>query len=57
MKRIKTRIAAGATIIGLGGLTGLALSAGHQKAAHPVAAKPLVRTRVITRTIRVTRHS
>ena len=29
MKNLKTRIAAGATILGLGGLTGLALSAGQ----------------------------
>lgn len=57
MKSIKTRIAVGATVLGLGGLTGLALSASHQKGAQPVAAKPLVRTKVITRTIRVTRHS
>jgi hypothetical protein len=56
VKSIKTRIAAGATILGLGGLTGLALSAGHQKASQPVAAKPLVRTRVIRRTIHVVKH-
>ncbi len=55
MKNLKTRIAAGATIVGLGGLTGLALSAGHQKSA-PIAAKPLVRTKVIRRTIHVTKH-
>jgi hypothetical protein len=56
VKAIKTRIAAGATILGLGGLTGLALSAGHQKASQPVAAKPLVRTKVIRRTIHVVKH-
>jgi hypothetical protein len=54
---MKTRIAAGATILGLGGLTGLALSAGHQKASQPVATKPLVRTKVIRRTIHVTKHA
>lgn len=57
MKSIKTQIAAGATILGLGGLTGLALSAGHQRASQPVAAKPLVRTKVIRRTIHVVKHA
>ena len=55
MKNMKTRVAAAATIVGLGGLTGLALSAGSQKSA-PIAAKPLVRTKVIRRTIHVTKH-
>lgn len=44
-----------ATIVGLGGLTGLALSAGNQKSAS-LAAKPLIRTKVIRRTIHVTKH-
>jgi hypothetical protein len=57
VKRVKTRIAAGVTILGLGGLTGLALSANHQQASEPVAAKPLVRTKVIRRTIHVTKHA
>src|SRR5690348_10238337 len=57
VSKIKTRIAAGATILGLGGLTGLALSAGHQKASQPVATKPLIRTKVIRRTIHVTKHA
>ena len=56
MKSLKTRIAAIATVVGLGGLTGLALSAGSQKSA-PVAVKPLVRTKVIRRTIHVTKHA
>lgn len=55
MKNIRTRVAAATTIIGLGGLTGLALSAGSQKSA-PVAAKPLIRTKVIRRTIHVVKH-
>jgi hypothetical protein len=55
VRNLKTRIAAGATVIGLGGLTGLALSAGQQKAA-PAATKPLVRTKVVHRTIHVTKH-
>jgi hypothetical protein len=57
VKRIKTRIAAAATIIGLGGLAGVALSAGNHGASQPVAAKPLVRTKVIRRTIHVTKHA
>lgn len=57
MKSMRTRIAAGATILGLGGLTGVALSAGHHKAPQPVATKPLVRTKVIRRTIHVTKHA
>ena len=55
MKNLKTRAAAAAAILGLGGLTGLALSAGNQKATT-LAAKPLVKTKVIHRTIRVTKH-
>jgi hypothetical protein len=55
VKSTKTRIAAVATILGLGGLTGIALSAGGQK-ADPLAAKPLVRTKVIHRTVKVTKH-
>jgi hypothetical protein len=54
-RRMKTRIAAAATVVALGGLTGLALSAGGQK-ANTLADKPLVRTRVIHRTVHVTRH-
>jgi hypothetical protein len=55
VKNIKTRIAAATTIVGLGGLTGLALSAGGQKSAT-LADKPLIRTKVIRRTIHVTKH-
>ncbi len=57
MNSIKTRIAAGITIFGLGGLAGLALSAGNQGASQPVADKPLVRTKVIRRTVHVTKHA
>ena len=56
MKNLKTRIAAAATILGLGGLTGVALNAGAQK-SPPVAEKPLVRTKVIRRTVHVTKHA
>ena len=52
MKNLKTRLAAAATILGLGGLTGVALSTGNQKSA-PVAVKPMIRTKVIHRTIRI----
>ena len=55
MKKMKTRVAATATVVGLGGLTGLALSAGGHKSTQ-VAAKPLIRTKVIRRTIHVTKH-
>jgi len=57
VKSIKTRIAVLATVLGLGGLAGLALSAGKQGVSQPVAAKPLVRTKVIRRTIHVTKHA
>lgn len=55
MKGKKARLATVATIIGLGGLTGIALSSGGQKAGT-LAAKPLVQTKVIHRTVRVTKH-
>lgn len=57
MKRIKTRVAAAATVVGLGGLAGVALNAGQQSASQPVAAQPLVRTKVIRRTVHVTKHA
>lgn len=57
MKSIKTRIAAAATILGLGGLAGLALNAGGHTSPQAVATKPLVRTEVIRRTIHVTKHA
>lgn len=55
MKNAKTRVAAAATILGLGGLAGIALNAGNQ-AAPPAAVKPLVRTKVIRQTVHVTKH-
>lgn len=57
MKRVRTRIAVGATIVGLGGLAGIALSAGHGTPAKTAALKPLIRTEVIRRTTRVTKHA
>jgi hypothetical protein len=57
VKSIKTRIAAGATILGLAGLAGVALNAGNQGASQLVATKPLVRTKVIRRTVHVTKHA
>jgi hypothetical protein len=57
VKSTRTRIAVGATIVGLGSLVGLATSADRQKLGQPVAAKPLVRTQVIRRTTRVTKHA
>ncbi|MBK5218563.1 MAG: hypothetical protein JJE35_02070 [Thermoleophilia bacterium] len=58
MSKLKTRIAAGITVIGLGGLAGLALGSGEQQSTGTaVAEKPVVRTKVIRRTIHVTKHA
>lgn len=57
MNRTRIRIAAAATIVVLGGLAGLALSDGQKQASTAVAEKPLVRTKVIRRTIHVTKHA
>jgi len=57
VKNIKSRIAVAATVLALGGLTGLALSADKQKASSTVATDPIVRTRVVHRTIHITRHA
>jgi hypothetical protein len=55
VNRKKTRTAAAATILGLGGLTGIALSAGGRQ-ANTLADKPLIHTKVIHRTVHVTKH-
>lgn len=59
MTRPKTRIAAAATVVALGGVAGIALGQGHQRAAPgtSVADQPVVRTKVIEQTIHVTRHA
>jgi hypothetical protein len=57
VKNVKAKVAAGATVITLGGLTGLALSQGGHAPAKPVADKPVVHTKVIRRTIHVTKHA
>lgn len=58
MSNLKTRIAATVTVIGLGGLAGLALGSGEsQSTGTQVAEKPVVRTKVIRRTIHVTKHA
>jgi len=57
VKNVKAKVAAGATVIGLGGLGGLALSQGGQAPSKPVADRPLVHTKVIHRTIHVTKHA
>lgn len=57
MKNFKTKIATGATVVFLGGLTGLALSQGGKAPSKPVADKPVVHTKVIRRTIHVTKHA
>ena len=58
MQNLKSRIAASATLVGLGGLAGVALSSGAPggDAANSQAVKPDVRTKVIRRTTRMTRH-
>lgn len=57
MNKTRIRIAAAATVVALGGLAGLALSDGHKQASTTVAAKPAVHTKVIRRTIHVTKHA
>jgi hypothetical protein len=57
VKNLKAKVATGATVVLLGGLGGLALSQGNKAPSKPVADKPLVRTKVIRRTIHVTKHA
>jgi hypothetical protein len=57
VKNIKTKVATGATVVFLGGLTGLALSQGGKAPSKTVADKPVVHTKVIRRTIHVTKHA
>lgn len=58
MKNTKAKVATGATVVLLGGLGGLALSQGNNKApSKPVADKPIVHTKVIRRTVHVTKHA
>jgi hypothetical protein len=57
VKNLKTKAAAGTTIVLLGGLGGLALSQGNKAPSKSVADKPVVHTKVIRRTIHVTKHA
>lgn len=57
MKNAKAKVATGATIVLLGGLTGLALSQGSSTPSKQVADKPVVHTKVIRRTVHVTKHA
>jgi len=57
VKNVKAKVAAGATVIALGGLTGLALSQGGKAPSAPIADKPIVHTKVIRRTVHVTKHA
>lgn len=57
MKNLKAKVATGATVVLLGGLGGLALSQGNKAPSKPVADKPAVQTKVIRRTIHVTKHA
>ena len=54
---MKKRVATISTVVALGGLTGLALSAGKQAPSSTVADRPAVQTKVIRRTIHVTKHA
>ncbi|MBS1886418.1 MAG: hypothetical protein JSU06_04440 [Actinobacteria bacterium] len=58
MTRLNSRIAAAATVLGLGGIAGFALGQNHgQPTQSTVAAHPLVHTKVIRQTIHVTKHA
>ncbi|HEU5252256.1 MAG TPA: hypothetical protein VFU16_02890 [Solirubrobacterales bacterium] len=57
MKNPKAKLAATATVVALGGLTGLALSQGVKAPEKQLADKPVVHTKVIRRTVHVTKHA
>jgi CTP:molybdopterin cytidylyltransferase MocA len=57
VKNTKAKVATGATVVLLAGLGGLAMSQGSKAPLNTVADKPLVRTKVIRRTIHVTKHA
>lgn len=57
MKNAKAKVATGATVVLLGGLTGLALSGGSSAPSKQVADQPVVHTKVIRRTVHVTKHA
>lgn len=57
MKNVKAKFAAAITVVALGGFTGLALSQGGEAPTKAVADKPAIRTKVIRRTIHVTKHA
>lgn len=57
MKNAKAKFAAAITVVALGGFTGLALSQGGAPPSQAVADKPAIRTKVIRRTIHVTKHA
>jgi hypothetical protein len=57
VKNAKAKVATGVTVVLLGGLGGLALSQGSKAPSKQVADKPIVRTKVIRRTVHVTKHA
>lgn len=56
MSKISNRVATAATVLALGGLAGIALSADKKAPSATVAEKP-IRTQVVRRTIHVTKHA
>lgn len=57
MKNAKAKVATGVTVVLLGGLGGIALSQGNKAPSKTLADKPVVHTKVIRRTIHVTKHA
>ena len=57
MKNAKAKVATAATVVLLGGLGGLALSQGGKAPSRQVADKPVIHTKVIRRTVHVTKHA
>jgi hypothetical protein len=57
VKNAKAKVATAATVVLLAGLGGLALSQGNKAPSKPVADKPVIHTKVIRRTVHVTKHA
>lgn len=57
MQELKTKIAAGATVAVLAGLTGVAMSSGGEGAGEATADQEAARPKVVRRTIHVTKRA